>query len=76
MKRVENVPGGRRYLSVAEAAAHCNLSVTTLRRLDRAGRIRFLRPSPRRVLVDRVALDAYLLGGDGARGRRRGGALG
>ena len=62
MKPVEHVPAAKRYLKLVEAAAHSNLSVTTLRRLDRAGRITFLRPSPHRILVDREALDAYLLG--------------
>jgi excisionase family DNA binding protein len=62
MNRTASVVHGGRYLRLAEAASYSNLSVTTLRRLDRAGRIRFLRPSPRRVLVDREALDAYLLG--------------
>jgi excisionase family DNA binding protein len=63
MKRANSDRGAGRYLRLEEAAGYSNLSVTTLRRLDRAGRIRFLRPSPRRVLVDREALDAYLLGG-------------
>lgn len=68
MHRANSDPGTGRYLRLPEAASYSNLSVTTLKRLDRAGRIRFLRPSPRRVLVDRVALDAYLLGGKSAGG--------
>jgi excisionase family DNA binding protein len=61
MKRLIPVSSSKRYLSLVEAAAHSGLSVTTLRRMDRAGCVAFLRPTPRRILVDREALDAYLL---------------
>jgi hypothetical protein len=51
----------KRFLSRPQASDFSGLSVSTLNALERAGKLRFLRPSPRRVLVDRVALEAYLL---------------
>jgi excisionase family DNA binding protein len=50
------------FLNLKEAAAYARLSVQTLKRLEQAGRVRFLKPSPRRLIVDRAELDKYLRG--------------
>ncbi len=80
MRHANETPPGstaQRFLNREEAARFSGLSVSTLNALERAGKLRFLRPSPRRVLVDRVALEAYLLasverpGADGRANRVR-----
>jgi len=47
-------------LTANEAAAFLRVSRRTLERLVKAGRIRVVRPSPGRVLVEDRELDAYL----------------
>jgi excisionase family DNA binding protein len=59
----------KRFLNREEAAAFSGLSVSTLNALERAGKLSFLRPSSRRVLIDRVALEAFLLASATTRGR-------
>jgi excisionase family DNA binding protein len=51
-----------RYLKVPEAARYSRMSEMTLRRLEAEGRLHFLRPKPRVVLIDRQQLDTYLAG--------------
>ena len=52
----------RVFLTLKEASKHTTLSEMSLRRLARQGKIRFLRPTPNRVLIDRQALDEFLRG--------------
>jgi excisionase family DNA binding protein len=47
----------RRYLSLAGAAQYTTLSIGTIRRLLRDGRLTGYRPSGRRVLIDRQELE-------------------
>jgi excisionase family DNA binding protein len=49
-----------RYISLGEAARYTTLSVGTLRRLLREGKLLGYRPSGRRVLIDRDELDAFV----------------
>ena len=51
-----------RFLSVERAAAHCDLSPESIRRLLSAGKLTALRPVKGRVLVDRVQLESYVAG--------------
>jgi excisionase family DNA binding protein len=57
----EQQPVRRRYFSLSDAEAYTGLSVQTLRRLARAGRLQVYRPSPKRVVVDREELDRLIL---------------
>jgi hypothetical protein len=50
------------YMDLDEASVYSRLSRKTLCRLEHAGLLAFLRPSPRRVIVQRQTLDAYLQG--------------
>jgi excisionase family DNA binding protein len=52
-----------RFLSYEAAVAYCGLSVATLRRMLRDGRLRRVQPPGcSRVLIDRLQLDEVLLG--------------
>jgi excisionase family DNA binding protein len=53
----------RDYLTVKQASAYSTLSVVTLRRLIRDGRLPVARPTPRRVVIARRQLDDLLAGG-------------
>jgi excisionase family DNA binding protein len=50
----------RRYLSLADAAQYTTLSIGTIRRLLRDGRLIGYRPSGRRVLIDRQELERMI----------------
>jgi hypothetical protein len=51
-----------RFLSVAAAEVYSSLSAETLRRLIRLGRLRGYKPSPGRLVIDRLELDELILG--------------
>lgn len=58
---------GPEYLSWSEAARFSGLSISTLRRLLRCGKLRLFRPSPGRVLLARRDLIGVIEGdGDGS----------
>jgi excisionase family DNA binding protein len=50
----------RRYLSLADAARYTTLSIGTIRRMLRDGRLIGYRPSGRRVLIDRQELERMI----------------
>jgi excisionase family DNA binding protein len=50
------------YLTPREAAAYSRLSLQTLARLEEAGKLKFHRPSPRKVVIARDELDRYVRG--------------
>jgi excisionase family DNA binding protein len=56
------IEAGQRYLSWADASLYTGLSVPTLRRLVRAGRLRLLIPVKRCPRLDREELDALMQG--------------
>jgi excisionase family DNA binding protein len=60
VKEVTEIGSEPRYLSLGGAARYTTLSVGTLRRLLREGKLRGFRPSGRRVLIDRAELDALV----------------
>jgi excisionase family DNA binding protein len=53
-------PETRPWLTVPEASSRSTLSESTIRTLIRQKRLRVYRPSPRRVLISRDELDAYI----------------
>jgi excisionase family DNA binding protein len=57
----------RRYFSLRGAAAFTTLSVNTLRRLIREGRLAAYRPRGRRVLIDSADLEQCIRGGAAVR---------
>ena len=65
----------RRFLTVDSAAAYCDLSPESIRRLLASGKLTALRAVRGRVLIDRNQLDSYVLGCDSrprsGRGRQR-----
>jgi excisionase family DNA binding protein len=58
--RVQIAPESRPWLTVPEASSRSTLSESTIRALIREKRLRVYRPSPRRVLISRDELDAYI----------------
>jgi excisionase family DNA binding protein len=50
------------YLKIREACRYSRLSETTLRRFEAEGRIKFIRPTSRIVLVEKREIDRFLQG--------------
>ena len=50
-----------RFLSVDRAADYCSISAKSIRYLISAGKLKPLRPVKGRVVIDRAALDSYVL---------------
>jgi excisionase family DNA binding protein len=59
MPEEQTVEAGR-WMRMPEAVRYGKMSQMTLRRLEEAGELRFLRPRPRVLLIDRIELDKYL----------------
>jgi excisionase family DNA binding protein len=57
---IESANEDSNYLRMVEAVRYCKLSEMTLRRLEDAGRLQFMRPTPRTLLIDRRDLDQFL----------------
>lgn len=55
----------QRFLSIASAAAYCDLSEDSLRRLIERGDLTPHRPVRGKILIDRQQLDALILGSAG-----------
>ena len=56
---------GRKYLTLADAAAMTGLSVMTLRRAVESGRLKHHRPNGvRTILVSAEAVEAFVRGGE------------
>jgi hypothetical protein len=52
---------GPRFLKLADAARRCSLSVKSLQRLAKAGKLTILRPVGRRALIEASELDRLIL---------------
>ena len=52
----------KQFLSVAESAVFAGVSVNTIRRALAEKRLKAYRPAPRRVVVDRTELEAFVRG--------------
>ena len=61
-----------RFLSVDRAADYCSLSPVSIRRLISAGKLAALRPVRGRIVIDRMALDSFVLGNNQKPRRGRG----
>jgi excisionase family DNA binding protein len=57
-RKTSETPGT--YLKMTEATQYSRLSEMSLRRLEGEGKLRFLRPRPRAVLIEKAELDRYL----------------
>ncbi len=68
----EASPIRRKYATLAEAAVHVGLSVTSLRRMLAAGRLTAYRPVPGRVLVSIEELHAEIESSVSVPRKRRG----
>lgn len=53
-----------RFLTVDGAAAHCSLSPESIRRFISSGKLQPYRPAKGRVLLDRIALEQFVLSAD------------
>jgi hypothetical protein len=51
---------GRRYFGWSEAERYSGLSIETLKRMAKRGLLHIYRPTPRRVAIDRLELDAAI----------------
>ncbi len=51
-----------RFLTIDLAADYCSLSVESVRRMIRSGKLKPLRPVKGRIVLDRIALDAVVTG--------------
>jgi excisionase family DNA binding protein len=60
--RREPVNKDAEYFRIREASKYSRISQNTLRKLETDGRIRFLRPTERIVLVEKRELDRFLHG--------------
>ena len=50
-----------RFLSVDRAAEYCSMSTASIRRLIAGGKLTPLRPVKGRIVVDRMALESFIL---------------
>jgi len=64
LARLDAIEAGtpKRFLSIASAAAWCDLSQDSIRRLIERGELTAHRPVRGKVLVDRQQLEQYVLG--------------
>jgi excisionase family DNA binding protein len=53
-----------RYLTIGGSAAYTSISEESIRRLIAGGKLTALRPVKGRIVIDRFALDAYVLSCD------------